>query len=292
MAFFEQLIKVVSRILPRPVKRAIYQVPWLASATRQTMNQLLPQGFSKVEITAGLLQGYRMFLDLHQEKDYWLGMYEVELQDAIRDLVKPGMIAYDVGANVGYITLIFARQVEANGHVFAFEPLPQNISRLRQNIELNELTERVTLYPGAVIDQSRQVEFWVGPSDDMGKVAGSAGRQNVLYQSHISVSGIALDEFVFQQGNLAPDVVKMDIEGGEVLALMGMKGILAEKQPLVFLELHGEECARTAWNTFLQLGYTLTKMVRGYPIISTPADLDWKSYVVAFPPYYNQYKLK
>lgn len=292
MTFFEQLIKVVSRILPRPLKQAIYQVPWLANVTRQTMNQLLPPGFSNVEITAGLLQGYRMFLDLHQEKDYWLGMYEVELQDAIRDFVKPGMIAYDVGANVGYITLMFARQVGANGHVFAFEPLPQNISRLRQNIEVNEMTERVTLYPWAVIDNSHPVEFWVGPSDDMGKVAGSAGRQNVLYQSPISVSGIALDAFVFQQGNLAPDVVKMDIEGGEVLALMGMRGILAEKKPLVFLELHGEECAQSAWNTFHQSGYTLTKMVCGYPIISSPAELNWKSYVVAFPLDYNQNKLK
>ena len=283
-----KFVESISRLLPITVKRAIYRVPWLASATRRTLNQLLPHGLTETEITAGLLQGFKMSLDLQQEKDYWLGTYEVELQNAIRDFVKPGLIAYDVGANVGYITLMLARQVNETGRVFAFEPLPQNITRLRRNIDLNQLSERVSVYPFAVVDRSRPIEFLAGPSDDMGKVAGSAGRQNVAYSPCLSVTGISLDDFVFQQGNQAPDVIKMDIEGGEILALDGMRRLFTEKQPLIFLELHGEECARFAWDIFQQAGYRLNRMSRGYPIIPTVDDLNWKSYVVAFPLHYNQ----
>ncbi|MGB9640314.1 MAG: FkbM family methyltransferase [Anaerolineales bacterium] len=288
MAFIDSFIKFISRILPIPAKRAIYRVPWLANVTRRTLNQLLPQGLTEIEITAGLLQGYTMSLDLQQEKDYWLGTYEVELQNAIRDFVKPGLIAYDVGANVGYITLMLAHQVSPAGQVFAFEPLPQNINRLRHNIDINQLSARVRVYPLAVVDRPRPIEFLAGPSDDMGKVAGSAGRQNIAYSPFLSVNGISLDEFVFQQDNPAPDVVKMDIEGGEILALEGMRRLLTEKQPLVLLELHGEECARFAWEIFHQAGYRLNRMHHGYPHISTVEDLNWKSYIVAFPVHYNQ----
>lgn len=287
MAFIVSLIKLISRILPVPAKRAIYRVPWLANATRRTLNQLLPQGLTEMDITAGLLQGYKMSLDLQQEKDYWLGTYEVKLQNAIRDFVKPGMIAFDVGANVGYITLMLAHQVRAAGRVFAFEPLPQNITRLRHNININQLSERVQVYPFAIIDQSRMVEFWTGPSDDMGKVAGSAGRQNVAYSAGSLVNGISLDEFVFQQGNPAPDVVKMDIEGGEILALEGMRHLLTEKQPLIFLELHGKECAQAAWEILLQQNYAITWMQKGYPPINSLEQMDWKVYIVALPARYN-----
>jgi len=77
-----------------------------------------------VQVAAGGLQGLRLSLDMQTEKDYWLGTYEPELQAAVADLVKPGMQVYDVGANIGYVSLLLARRVGAAGHVYAFEALP------------------------------------------------------------------------------------------------------------------------------------------------------------------------
>jgi hypothetical protein len=85
-------------------------------------------------------------------------------------------------------------------------------------------------------------------------------------------------------GNPPPQVVKMDIEGGEVLAIPGMSGVLMEAHPLMLLELHGPEAARVAWERLAGLGYRFCQMKPGYPQIRTQQELDWKAYLVAFPP--------
>jgi FkbM family methyltransferase len=220
---------------------------------------------------------------LHREKDYWLGTYEPELQAALADLVQPGMVAYDVGANIGYISLLLARRVGSQGVVYAFEALPANLERLRANLALNELGEKVVAIPAAVVNRERPVRFLIGPSGGMGKADGSAGRDEVAYSAAVDVDGLSLDSFVFERGNPPPQVVKMDIEGGEVLALPGMARVLEQVRPIVLLELHGPEAAQAAWETLSRRSYHLCRMTYGYPPIAAQEALDWKAYVVAFP---------
>ncbi len=279
-----QMIEVASRLLPQRLKQEIYRFGWLAGSLRRIMNRSLPPGLTEVKITAGAAKGMRMHLDLQQEKDYWLGTYEPNLQRTILEIVQPGWVVYDVGANVGYITLMLARQTGGRGRVLALEPLPENVARLRENVSLNGLDERVTILSKAAVASPGKTIFWVGPSDDMGKAEGSAGRKNITYQTSIEVEGVTLDQLVFEEQYPAPNAVKMDIEGGEVLALAGMERLLTEVRPLVFLELHGEESARAAWRVFMEHGYRLHRMEKEYPAINCVDDLDWKSYVVAFPP--------
>jgi hypothetical protein len=97
------------------------------------------------------------------------------------------------------------------------------------------------------------------------------------------VNGIALDDFVFQGGQPAPGVVKIDIEGGEVLALPGMRRILKEKRPVLFVELHGPEAASTAWQELGTANYKVCYLSAGYPVVAALEKLDWKTYLVAFP---------
>ena len=220
-----------ARILPGWAKRSIYRYRPLARLLRSELNRAAPLGLNVVTVAAGELAGMQLSLDLQTEKDYWLGTYEVELQAALRELVKPGMVAYDVGANIGYISLILSRLVGKSGQVFAFEALPGNVERLQENLRLNEAS--VEVIAGAVVDRAGPVHFLVGPSGGMGKAEGSAGRQDVSYQETLTVPGISLDEFVFQQRMPPPQSIKLDIEGGEVLALPGMQRVLAEFHPLV-----------------------------------------------------------
>jgi FkbM family methyltransferase len=235
---------------------------------------------SEITVAAGVLKGTRLRLDLQVEKDYWLGTYETELQDAVREFIQPGWVVYDVGANIGYISLMLARAVGTEGQVFAFEALPANLERLRVNVALNELDARVQIIPGAVGASSAPVRFLVGPSGGMGKAEGSAGRQADYAQS-IQVPGISLDDFVYQQGNPPPKMIKMDIEGGEILALPGMQRLLAEVHPVVFMELHGPEAAQASWQILTAAGYQISRMAPGFLKVPTLADLDWKAYIVA-----------
>jgi FkbM family methyltransferase len=137
--------------------------------------------------------------------------------------------------------------------------------------------------PAAVVDGARSVRFLVGPSGGMGKADGSAGRTDVTYGEALDMDGLSLDVFVFERNHPPPQVVKMDIEGGEVLALPGMRRRLDEAQPILMLELHGPEAARCAWETLSSRGYRLCRMAPGYPQVPKREALDWKAYLLAFP---------
>jgi FkbM family methyltransferase len=271
-----------ARLLPNPVKKLLYRLDPLAGFLRRSLNRAAPPGLNRVVIAAGELAGFTLRLDMQTEKDFWLGTYELDLQAALRRLVKPGMIAYDVGANIGYISLILARLVGKSGRVFAFEALPVNVERWRENVHLNKLSDRMQLFCGAVTDKDAPVRFLVHASGGMGKAAGSAGRQEE-YKTSFEVSGISLDSFVFGQGNPPPQVLKLDIEGGEVLALPGMRQLLSEEQPVLVLELHGQEAICTSWGILSGLGYRMCWMKPGFPPVTSLEELPRKAYLVAFP---------
>ncbi len=271
-----------ARILPNSVKQAIYKVRPLAAVIRGVLNRAAPSGLTQVKVVAGDLAGYSILLDMQIDKDYWLGTYEPELQQAVRELIPPGAVIYDVGANIGYVSLLLAKATGPDGHVYAFEALPANADQWRQNMALNGMEDRLSLYAGAVTASGGPVRFLVHASGGMGKAAGSAGRDD-QYQSEITVPGISLDEFIHGQGNPPPQVVKMDIEGGEVLALPGMQRVLAEVRPLMLMELHGHESSRAAWETLTSAGYTICWMRRGYPAIPSLEAMGWKAYIVAKP---------
>lgn len=269
-----------ARVLPDSLKQALYRNKPLAAAIRRTLNRAAPTGLVQVTVAGGDLAGVQLLLDMQTEKDYWLGTYEPELQKALHDLVEPGVTVYDVGANIGYVALLLAKACGKSGRVVAFEALPGNIERLKRNLALNGMTNCVTVVPMAVTQAPGPVRFLVHASSGMGKAAGSAGRSDELYQAEISVPGISLDDFVYTRGNPAPQVVKMDIEGGEVMALPGMRRVLAEVHPLMLMELHGPESVRAAWEALTSAGYQICWMKTGYPAVPSLEALAWKAYIV------------
>jgi FkbM family methyltransferase len=273
----------VARILPVSFRSSLYKNPSISKAIRQGLNQAAPEGLNETTIAAGNLAGTRMLLDLKAEKDYWLGTYEPQLQATIQELVLPGQIVYDIGANIGFMTLLFAQCVESTGHVYAFEALPANLQRLRDNIALNAVDDRVTIISAAVNDRSNSTKFYIGPSPGTGKLVKSAGRSTITYRESIEVEGISIDDFIYQSGNPAPDILKIDIEGGEVLALPGMSRMLHEKRPVVMIELHGQEAARVGWDLLKKENYRICHMAADFPPILVLQEIDWKSYWVAFP---------
>ena len=283
MNWFLTLAEKISRLLPDSVKKLLYRIPSVSRLFRRMLNRAAPVGFNRVKVASGLIAGYTLNLDMQTEKDFWLGTYELDLQNSLRDLVKPGMVAYDVGANIGYITLMLAHLVGTEGKVFAFEALPYNTIRWQENISLNGLDDNIHLIPAAVAEKEAPVHFLVHKSGGMGKVVGSAGRES-SYKEEIEIPGICLDDFVFKQGNPAPNLIKLDIEGGEVLAVPGMKRVLSENQPILVMELHGQESIHVTWEILSSCGYHFCQMKPGFPEVHSTQDLDWKSYLVALPP--------
>lgn len=274
------LAETAARLLPAGARKAIYRIPILARLIRRGLNQAAPREIVPVRVAAGSLAGVTMWLDLQSEKDYWLGTYELELQEAVRHWVRPGMTAYDVGANIGYISLMLAKAVGAGGRVVAFEALPANAVRLRQNTAESPFGANIEVQQAAVVAQAGEVSFLVGPSGGTGKAQGSAGRSNLAYHQQVSVPGISLDEFVYQQDHHAPQVIKLDIEGGEVLALPGMRRVLRQARPILLMELHGPESAQAAWQELSAAKYRIRRLEPGYPVVESLEELDWKAYLL------------
>ena len=279
---FLSITSTIVRIMPGWLKQGLYRLGPISNLIRQTLNLLSPEGFSKVTIASGRAEGLVMDLDLKKEKDYWLGTYEPKLQEMIHRYVREGWTAYDVGANIGYFSLILAKTVGISGDVYAFEAMPGNVKRLKNNLVLNEVSSRVKVLPYAVINESKPVQFLPGPSGAMGKVEGSAGRHEGHRES-FEVQGISLDDFIADESNRPPNVIKMDIEGGEVLAIQGMKKVLTEIRPLIFLEIHGSDAAKSVWAGLNEVGYQISELKPGFPQVSSWENLDWKSYLTAIP---------
>lgn len=271
-----------SRILPEPLKQAIYHIPYVNTVVRGVLNSSVPQGLTVIGVASGPLAGAYLYLNLQAEKYYWLGTYEPQLIQVIHDLCHEDMTVYDVGANLGYMSLVFARTVGSGGRVFAFEPLEANWTRIRKHVEMNGLTELVTVVPSAVAAHKGSATFLTHSLHAMGKLEQSAGRA-AKYTGHVEVSTIGLDEFCYELNNPLPDLVKMDIEGGAVDAVRGMTRLVAEARPIMLVELHGPEEGHAVWNLLSQNGYSLHRMDKERSEIVEVSQLDWKDYIIGLP---------
>jgi FkbM family methyltransferase len=275
------LAAAAARLFPAPLKRRLYRLGPLSAGLRSALNRAAPVGLGEVEVAGGALTGTRMILDMQKEKDYWLGTYEIDLQHAASDFVKPGMVAYDVGANIGYVSLILAKLVGTNGMVIAFEPLPENQDRFQKQLSLNQ-DAQIRLIPMAVGETSGKKEFLVHSSGGMGKISGATGR-DTQYKDAIKVECTTLDDFIFKQRNPQPHIVKIDIEGGEGLALRGADKLISNIKPLFVIELHGKEAAFECWQILTGAGYSIHNLTWHYPEVTNVTLLDWKSYILARP---------
>ncbi len=269
-----------ARILPTGSRLAMYRLGPLTGWLRGWLNRSAPEGIAPVTVAAGDLAGAQLLLDLQVDKDLWLGTYEPKVARALRDLARPSMTAYDLGANIGYMTLLLAKAVGEHGRVVAVEPLPANVDRLRSAVRLNGMEERVAVVPKAVGTSSRRERFLIHRSPGMGRLEGAAGRAGG-FEDSIEVDVVAMDDLVHTQGYPQPDLVKVDLEGGEGDALRGMKQILRDLRPILVIEIHGEAAADDVWNQLTSAGYTLQDLEHGSRPVVKRVDLRPKMYILA-----------
>jgi FkbM family methyltransferase len=277
------LVAATARRLPLRARLFFYRLGPLTGWMRRTLNRAVPTGIQPVRIAAGELAGSWLVLDLQVDKDLWLGNYEPDAAQAVRRFAPTGGVAYDLGANVGYTTLLLARAVGRGGRVFAFEPLPDNLQRLRHAVRLNGLESQVIVVPTAVGAQHGPATFRVHASGGMGRLADGAGREKG-FVAETAVEVLTLDEFVFGQHQAAPDLIKIDLEGGEGAALRGMARLLREHRPCLLIELHGSQAAAEAWSELETAGYRLHRMEPGYPEVVSYEPARLPSHVVARAP--------
>ena len=197
------------------------------------------------------VNSYRMKLDLGT-----LGLSKVlfvygtrELPDVaiVKEAITEGMVIADIGANIGFYTLLEAQLAGPTGHVYAFEPDPRNIPLLKENIVLNDFSERITLYEQAVSDRAERKRFQLGARSN---VSSFVDRPDVV--DAVDVDCISLNEFEHID---TVDMLRMDAEGYECKIIAGVLPHLAKTdRPFsIMLEVHPNEYNDTDLNFSAQL---------------------------------------
>jgi Met-10+ like-protein len=134
-----QRIVAASNHLPAAATRALRMTSVGSRLLRPIMNRLLPSAATVVSVRSGAAAGATLLILPREEKYYWTGQYEREVQRATVDLLRPGDQFWDIGAHIGFFTVIASRAVGPAGKVHAFEPYGPSRDRLRSNITLNHL---------------------------------------------------------------------------------------------------------------------------------------------------------
>jgi FkbM family methyltransferase len=170
---------------------------------------------------------------------------EPKVEATFLDLLSPGDVVYDLGANIGWYSMLAARAVGPGGKVFAFEPSVQNAALAEGNARQNGF-DNLMVIPAAVTDEDGWMTFQNRGSlmgrlvkeDSVAQAERRAKREGKVKGETI-VPITKLDAWIQATKQPPPDVVKIDVEGAEAGVLRGMKQTLALAKPRLIVELHG-----------------------------------------------------
>jgi FkbM family methyltransferase len=151
------------------------------------------------------------------------GGYEQETRQRIEATLRPGDTFVDVGANIGFFTLLASRRVGPEGRVIAFEAMPGTSEILRRNVDANRLSN-VEVVNKAVLDRCGTVAFDVDDYSSGGSGLSSTERS---HRRQLEVDACSLDAFFEPRGWPPLRLIKIDVEGAEAAAIAGLHGCRA-----------------------------------------------------------------
>jgi FkbM family methyltransferase len=206
-------------------------------------------------VVCGPLRGKRFLLHSAAGEGGGASVYvnavEPKKTQTLLSILKPGQIVFDIGANIGYYTLLASQQVGPRGRVLAFEPFIRNIAYLHRHVSLNRL-ENVTIVPVACSERSSVERFVIGNDCATGHLSsGPATRED---GRTIVVATATVDDVVRECG-LIPDVMKIDVEGAEERVLRGAAQTLADARPMLLLGVHSLALRTACTDYLLSIGY-------------------------------------
>jgi FkbM family methyltransferase len=194
--------------------------------------------------------------------DLLLGHHEAQILEWLSQNIKPGMVVFDVGANIGSYALSLARLVGPAGRVFTIEADPNVAAVLSENIRTNGLSQ-VTVIQGAAYREARIMR--------LGRAAASSSYSGLYYDNPdewIDVPAFTLDEVAAREGLTRLDLVKIDAEGAEDDVVAGMSRLLRTLRPAILVELHSWRGSDTEQlpAKLESMGYSIEMLTAGHAL--------------------------
>lgn len=227
--------KLVLVILVATIAAAIGGIAWAwVSASRRDVVAEVP-GLGKFVI--------RDPADFIQ-RDLLLGKpWEPEVVPIFQKYISAGSSVADIGAYNGVHTVRFARLVGPKGHVYAFEPNPTSFDMLKVNVGLNNLSDRVVVYPYGLAEKASTVKLVTTDSHNQGATNACSEddvrehRRDCEQASNVKTTLIRVDDDVARWFPTRVSFVKIDVEGYEDRVLAGAKAWLARDRPVIWIEI-------------------------------------------------------
>ncbi len=252
------LLKLVPAPMIRLAGRLQFQLPFL----RPFINALGQSLAGRGVIQRGEGKGLQ-FDATGCNPGYLAGTSDPEEQALVARYSRPGSVVYDVGANAGFYAVIAALKVGPKGHVYAFEPTPTLVERIRQNAQANGFGH-LEVIEAAVTDAEGRASFGIsGPLSVTNSLQSAEGGQA------IEVEAVRLDTFAATHPG--PDLLLLDIEGAELSALRGALETIRRCRPVIMVEVHwlGSSFPEFVQTELVPLGYTATTY-EGAPLPTGP----------------------
>jgi FkbM family methyltransferase len=206
------------------------------------------------------------------------GSREAFMAKLFEERVRSGSTVVDVGSHLGTYALVAGRKVGSTGRVYAFEPDPRNVVRLRENVAQNKLGSTIEVIAAAASDQTGNSILFL---DDADPSVSSLAIKRSRSQA-VRVPTFALDDFLSTVSSM--DVVKIDVEGMDLRALRGMTRLLERSDDVVlFCECNPsalKEAGATSKGLLEELealGFDVRVISELERVLKEPALLDWAS---------------
>ena len=235
---------------PEPLRR-LRNAPVIGEIIHRCSYRLIPS-HEKVwtQVESGPAEGIWLRLNPRTGQSYRSGEGEMATQKILAKRLRPGMIFYDLGANIGFFSLLGARLVGEEGKVFSFEPDATSAMRLRQNAEKNRF-RNIAVQEAGVWSSSGMIHFAVAdsasPDHGTGRFIPGGGAQLTRC--------VSVDDFACTAQ--PPDAVKCDVEGAEVEVLRGARHVRAARKPWILCETHSPEADRDSRAILNELDYRI-----------------------------------
>jgi FkbM family methyltransferase len=165
------------------------------------------------------------------------GIYDPNLVATVNTLLPKGGVLMDVGANMGYVSILASQIIGKEGHIFAIEPSSRDFSRLKDNVRINRLDDVISCYNFAVSEKNGRAKLLIAGEErsalnTLGSEISFKGVEEIGVEE---VETSTLDSFVEKAGIKRVDVLKMDVEGSELKALQGARNTIETYRPAIIL---------------------------------------------------------
>jgi len=206
-----------------------------------------------MKMREGLFKGIFLEINIKNQLALIFGSPEVHLQEVLKKHIKADDLVFDIGANIGYVSIAMSKLVGRKGKVYSFEAIPETAQKCMRNLNLNSCNN-VFLTNKAVSHKAEKVIFRIPEDGENHPMASMVWHKKMENIKNIEVETIVIDSDL-RFNSLSPSFLKIDVEGAEGNVVLGMEKLIKKCHPVIFIEC-SKAGRKIVWEVLKKIHYS------------------------------------